>query len=202
MDVEASFDQRLRLIEQAVVELRQDDSDSSDEDNLLNIHQEPQRGIRLRPYLQEDQEICMKVDLPTFDGRMDVEKFLDWIKYMENIFDYGNTPEHKKLQLVALKLQGGASTCSSTTSQTTKKDENLPKVPATKPGEINTRKKIDNVYNRPTLGKCFRCGQQGHLSNECPQRRTLTIEEGQEEDASEDNIYEISTPDEGDNYLE
>ena len=25
-----------------------------------------------------------------------------------------------------------------------------------------------NNYQRPTLGKCFRCGQQGHLSNEFP----------------------------------
>ena len=85
------------------------DSDSFDEDNLLNIHQEPQQRFGLRPYFQEDQEIRMKVDLPTFNGRMDVEKFLDWIKNVEIFFDYANTPEHKKVRLVALKLQGGAS---------------------------------------------------------------------------------------------
>ena len=85
------------------------DSDSFDEDNLLNIHQEPQQRFGLRPYFQEDQEIRMKVDLPTFNGRMDVEKFLDWIKNVEIFFDYANTPEHKKVRLVALKLQDGAS---------------------------------------------------------------------------------------------
>ncbi|KAA0032067.1 reverse transcriptase [Cucumis melo var. makuwa] len=120
---------------------------------LLNIHQKPQRGLKLRPYFQEDQEIRMKVDLPTFNGRIDVENFLDWIKNIENLFDYSNTSEHKKVRLVALKLQGGASAW---------------------------------------------CGQQGHLSNGCPQRRTLTIEEGQEENDSDDNIYEISNLDEGD----
>ena len=85
-----------------------DDSDSSDEDRLLNIHQEPQRGLGLRPYFQEDQEIHMKVDLPTFSGRMDVEKFLGWIKNVEKNFDYANTSKHK-VRLVALKLQGAAS---------------------------------------------------------------------------------------------
>ncbi|KAL0552071.1 hypothetical protein IC582_011164 [Cucumis melo] len=60
-----------------------DDSDSFDEDNLLNIHQDLQRGLGFRPQFQEDQEIRMKVDLPTFNGRMDVEKFLDWIKNVD-----------------------------------------------------------------------------------------------------------------------
>ena len=34
-----------------------------------------------------------------------------------------------------------------------------------------------NNYQRPTLGKCFRCGQQGHLSNECPQRKAVALVE-------------------------
>ena len=51
----------------------------------------------------------MKVDLPTFNGRMDMEKFLDWVKNVEKFFDYANTLEHKKVRLVALKLQGGTS---------------------------------------------------------------------------------------------
>ena len=39
----------------------------------------------------------MKVDLSTFNGRMDVEKFLDWIKNIEIFFNYVNKPEHKKV---------------------------------------------------------------------------------------------------------
>ena len=49
----------------------------------------------------------MKVDLPTFNGRMNMEKFLNWIKNVDNYIHYANTPEHKKIQLVALKLQLG-----------------------------------------------------------------------------------------------
>lgn len=37
-------------------------------------------------------------------------------------------------------------------------------------------RKFLTLENRP-LGKHFKCRQQGHLSNECPQRRTLTLQE-------------------------
>lgn len=40
-----------------------------------------------------------------------------------------------------------------------------------------TGKKQTTAYTRPTLGKCFRCGQVGHLFNECPQRKTLNFVE-------------------------
>lgn len=41
---------------------------------------------------------------------MDVKAFLDWITKVENFFEYANTPEDKKVKLVAFKFQRGAST--------------------------------------------------------------------------------------------
>lgn len=51
----------------------------------------------------------MKVDLPSFSGKFDIETFLDWTKEVEAFFDYTNIPEDKKVKLVAYKLKGGTS---------------------------------------------------------------------------------------------
>ena len=46
---------------------------------------------------------------------------------------------------------------------------------------------------RPNLGKCFKCNQPGHLSNNCPNRRSINfVEEGgsEEEHVIGEDIYE------------
>ena len=47
-----------------------------------------------------------KVDLPEFEGQLDPDVFLDWL---QNVFDYKDIPEGKKIKLVALKLRKSAS---------------------------------------------------------------------------------------------
>lgn len=51
----------------------------------------------------------MKIDLPSFSGKLDLEPFLDWIKNVESFFEYMSTPESKKVKLVSFKLKSGAS---------------------------------------------------------------------------------------------
>ena len=51
----------------------------------------------------------MKIDLPSFSGKLDLEAFLDWIKNVEDFFEYMGTPEGKKVKLVSFKLKSRAS---------------------------------------------------------------------------------------------
>ncbi|KAA0038480.1 reverse transcriptase [Cucumis melo var. makuwa] len=64
---------------------------------------------RFRPHYDERRrepaEYKMKIDLPSYDGKRNIETFLDWIKNVENFFNHMNTPERKKVHLVALKLK-------------------------------------------------------------------------------------------------
>ncbi|XP_031745523.1 uncharacterized protein LOC116405899 [Cucumis sativus] len=289
----------------------------------------------------------MKVDLPSYSGKRDIESFLDWLKSTENFFSYMDTPEQKKVRLVALKLKGGASawweqlevnrqrcnkrpvrswekmkkllkgrflppnyeqtlynqyqncrqgtrtvteyieefhrlsartnlseneqhqiarfvgglrfdikekvklqplrflseaislaetveemialkaktmnrrttwepTPTKKTSYTSKTNDQ-PMAPihgkgkeadsqtATneKKAEIINKSKNQNNYTRPSLGKCFRCGQPGHLSNSCPQRKTIALAEeegnlpGEDESEPREETEEIEV-DEGD----
>ena len=51
----------------------------------------------------------MKVELPSFNGNVSIEKYLDWVSEVEKFFDYIGTVDDKQVCLVAYKLKGGAS---------------------------------------------------------------------------------------------
>ena len=51
----------------------------------------------------------MKIDLPSYDDKRNNDIILDWLKIIENFFNYMNMPEKKKVHLVALKLKVDAS---------------------------------------------------------------------------------------------
>ena len=49
------------------------------------------------------------VGIPDFEGRLDVDDFVEWLRIVEKVFDYQHTPEHKKVKIVALKFRMYAS---------------------------------------------------------------------------------------------
>lgn len=75
-----------------------------------NQEHEDRAPRRYHYFNQESQEVRMKVDLPNFNGRMDVENFIDWVQNIEKFLLLCQDPEHKKVRLVAFKLKSGIST--------------------------------------------------------------------------------------------
>jgi len=64
-----------------------------------------EEGERGRPFWSsEGDNLDFKVDIPTFEGHLDPNIFLDWLRMDERIFDYKDIPNDKKVKLVALKL--------------------------------------------------------------------------------------------------
>ena len=51
----------------------------------------------------------MKIELPSFNGNVSIEQYLDWVNEVEIFFDYVGTADDKQVCLVAYKLKGGAS---------------------------------------------------------------------------------------------
>jgi len=51
----------------------------------------------------------MKMDLPSFNGQLQIEGFLDWLVLVERFFNDIDIPEDKRVKLVAYRLLGGAS---------------------------------------------------------------------------------------------
>lgn len=91
------------------LQIRVQDSDTSEEDDeFFQQHPRFARGEHNADRGGVRTNFRMEIDLPTFNGKVDVETFLDWVKNVENFFDYTNTPDDKKVKLVAFKLQSGA----------------------------------------------------------------------------------------------
>ena len=39
----------------------------------------------------------------------------------------------------------------------------------------------ENPYTKPEIGKCYRCGEAEHKSNECPKRREINMTDYEDE---------------------
>jgi hypothetical protein len=49
-----------------------------------------------------------KMDIPVYEGNLDVEELLDWIRALDTYFDYEEVEEDKKVKHVVTHLKGHA----------------------------------------------------------------------------------------------
>nr|GEZ15616.1 Gag-Pol polyprotein, putative [Tanacetum cinerariifolium] len=52
----------------------------------------------------------IKVEIPEYDGKLDPDEFVEWLRTVECAFDYKATTEEDKVKIVAMKLRKYAST--------------------------------------------------------------------------------------------
>ena len=46
-----------------------------------------------------------KVEVPEYEGKLDLEEFLDLLQTVEGVFEYKDVIEDKKVKLIALRLK-------------------------------------------------------------------------------------------------
>ncbi|CAN1221662.1 hypothetical protein LINGRAPRIM_LOCUS347 [Linum grandiflorum] len=49
-----------------------------------------------------------RVEIPTFDGSLQLEEFIDWLSQVEEILDFKEVPEGRRVSLVTIRLRGRA----------------------------------------------------------------------------------------------
>jgi hypothetical protein len=49
-----------------------------------------------------------KIDIPVYEGNLDVEELLDWIRALDTYFDYEDVKEDKKVKHVVTRMKGHA----------------------------------------------------------------------------------------------
>jgi hypothetical protein len=49
-----------------------------------------------------------KMEIPVYEGNLDVEEILDWIRALDTYFDYEDVEEDKKVKHVVTRLKGHA----------------------------------------------------------------------------------------------
>ncbi|PKU78260.1 hypothetical protein MA16_Dca025557 [Dendrobium catenatum] len=71
-------------------------------------HQEPVEHDN--PWRDNDAQLLknIRIDAPTYDGTLDPQVFLDWLKSMDSYFKWYNISEVKKVRFAEMKLTGRA----------------------------------------------------------------------------------------------
>jgi hypothetical protein len=83
-------------------------SDSERENEAGHDEEEVTANERLLRYVAR-MSARARMDIPIYEGNLDVEELLDWIRALDTYFDYEDVEEDKKVKHVFTRLNGHAS---------------------------------------------------------------------------------------------
>ena len=86
------------------------DDISDDDTNVPNPNPELEEDhdeARLLSILSRDNA-NPTIEVTPYDGKLDINVVLDWITNIENLFDYENILDNRKVKIVVTKLKGHA----------------------------------------------------------------------------------------------
>jgi len=103
--LEQSMKQKQKALESLSSSNLEDESEGAESQHMkFEAEVEPRRSPQRECCVPPSNSNDFRVDIPDFEGKLDPEKFLNWLSTVERVFDYKAVPEDKKVKLVALKL--------------------------------------------------------------------------------------------------
>ncbi|WVZ80346.1 hypothetical protein U9M48_027830 [Paspalum notatum var. saurae] len=100
---------KAKLQQNRVDGYRKQYGDYLEEEDVSEVHEEDdlyEQSRRNIGYAENTYKV--KAEIPTFNGSVDIEDFLDWLYEVETFFEIMNISQDRKVPLVAYKLKGGA----------------------------------------------------------------------------------------------
>ncbi|GKV33822.1 hypothetical protein SLEP1_g42272 [Rubroshorea leprosula] len=80
------------------------DNESSSSTKKVRRRRRPQQNAA-----PKSTDLGIKIDIPDFEGRLQPDKFIDWLHTVERVFELKDIPDDKRVKLVAIKLKKHAS---------------------------------------------------------------------------------------------
>ncbi|XP_048502869.1 uncharacterized protein LOC125498660 [Beta vulgaris subsp. vulgaris] len=111
-DLTTRMDELMHMMQQGMRDNRRNNSPSPDRSAHTSNHEASSEEEANHPrhrQPQRDDDRGLRLDLPNFDGAMEPKKFLEWLQWMERVFDYKDYDDAKRFKVAILKLTGYAS---------------------------------------------------------------------------------------------
>ncbi|XP_074314110.1 uncharacterized protein LOC141649315 [Silene latifolia] len=122
--------------------------------------------IKNLPESKNDDDRGLELDIPDFSGDLDPEKFLEWIRQAERVFEYKEYDEHKHFKVAILKLTKYASLWYESLKKQRKRD---------KKGKIDTWEKLKKHRMRRFLPRDYE--QENYLKLQSLSQENLSVVE-------------------------